>query len=375
MSMVGCMARQHDLVRGGFTFPTVKGPYQDNGASPWYCPMRLGSNPGGSILRVNFDTGARFIWVTSSECSTHACRMPGRSRFDARSSLSFDHIGSDLSIDFGPWGEMTARGGVDQIDLGGGSRLPVRFYQAVHYEGPQFEDLNWDGGIGLSNGLSADPLSSHLVVELLNQGLLAPEDAFVSFLMDEPKGLGSVGIGHFDSSKVDLASRVDVPFSPYVPGLDYIWTTALRHMRVGDVTVASDLMFCHDTGSSHFKGDAVVMMAAIDEVSQYRKRHLEFPTLELSFGFMHNNGRPAAFVLRPSEYVTQIEAGHARGRQSINLNPMPGLAGLVLAGSILLDHLCVLYRYEVHGSRGRYSVRPGTVEFYNKRHGPRVIQG
>ena len=374
MSTVGYMAGRHVPARRGFTFPTVKGPIQDNGASPWYCPMRLGGDPAGPILRFNFDTGARFIWVTSSECSTHACRMPGRSRFDAQASPSFDHIGSKLTIDFGPWGDMEARAGVDQMHLGAGVGLPVRFYQALRYEGPQFEDLNWDGGIGLSNGLSADPLSSHLIVELLNRGLLAPEEAFVSFLMDEPFGLGTVGIGVFDSSKVDLASRVDVPFSPYEPGLDYIWTTPLRHMRVGDAIVASNIMFCHDTGSSHFKGDPVVMMEAIDAVSEYRARNHDFPPVELSFGVVHEDGRPATFVLRPSEYVTQIEAGHARGKQSINLNPMPGLSGLVLVGSVLLDHLCVVYRYEVHGSRGRYSIAPGTVEFYNKRHGPCVIR-
>ena len=70
--------------------------------------------------------------------------------------------------------------------------------------------------------------------------------------LQQPQG-GTVEIGRYDASAVDPASAIELPFAPYVSGLDYIWTTPLHRWRVGSVEVARDVLFCHDTGN-HFSG-------------------------------------------------------------------------------------------------------------------------
>lgn len=57
------------------TVAAQKGPYQDNGASPWHSMINVGTDPNLPDMRLNFDTDARFIWVTSTECNTVACMV------------------------------------------------------------------------------------------------------------------------------------------------------------------------------------------------------------------------------------------------------------------------------------------------------------
>ena len=355
----------------------LQGPYQDNGASPWYSPVKIGSDPHAPLLKLNIDTGARFNWITSTECTSGACTMPQRRRLDPGGSPSFMPVDAAPSrIDFGYWGAMHARPASDLIAVAGTALPPQRaaFYCTTHYDGEQFRELNWDGGLGIPNGLSPDPHSTHLVEALLNAGLLKPEQALVSFLMDPRSRTGTVEFGGYDESAVDPDSCIELPFKPYTAGLDYIWTTPLRSWKVGAVEVARDQLFCHDTGSSHFKGDPALLQRALREVGLQRSRLGRHPPLELGIGWHRKDGRAARLVLTPDEYVTRIEAGHGRGSQSLNLHPLAGYDRLLLVGSILLDHVCTVYRFKVIGKPGHYRVAPGTTLMFNKRGGPQVIR-
>ncbi|WP_083749105.1 pepsin-like aspartyl protease [Pelomonas sp. KK5] len=368
------LLRQHPATR--LRWPARRGPYQDNGASPWYSTVRIGSGAGARELKLNIDTGARFSWVMLAECESEACMMPARRLFEPAASPSYRGQGGEpLRIDFGHWGEMRARPGSELLALPDDSAaLRLRLHGAIRCDGEQFCELNWDGGLGIPNGLSPDPHATHLVEALLNAGLLAPEDAFVSFLMDPASGTGTVEIGRYDSAAVDPSSAVELPFSPYVDGLDYIWTTPLRSWRVGAVEVARDVLFCHDTGASHFKGDPLLLAEALRQVGLQHERDGQPPALSLSVGRHRASGRPATLVLEPGQYLGEIEAGHGQGQATANLQPLAGYDGLVLAGSVLLDHVCTVYRFEVSGSPGRYRVSPGTTLMFNKRGGPKVIR-
>jgi len=366
------------MVRPGLRLPAFKGPFQDNGASPWYSPVRVGNGPSAPTLKLNVDTGARFNWLTSTACGTRACTMPQRRRFDPQASPSFTAGGGEpLRIDFGHWGEMLATRGSDFLGLGTLPPQRAGFYCTTHYDGTQFCELNWDGGLGVPNGLSPDPHSTHIVETLLNAGVLTPERAMVSFLMDPASGTGVVEFGGYDVQAVDEDSAIELPFAPYAsqaPGLDYIWTTPLRSWKVGPVEVARGQLFCHDTGSSHFKGDPVLLMEAMHQLELQRGRFGRFPLLELGIGRHRDDGRPARLLLGADQYVTEIEAGQGRGHTTANLNPLAGYDGLVLVGSILLDHVCAVYQFQVSGTPGRYRVAPGTTLMFNKRGGPQVIR-
>jgi saccharopepsin len=362
-------------IRTPLRISAKKGPFQDNGASPWYSPVRVGSDPSLPEMKLNFDTGARFIWVTSTECNTEACTWPGRIRFDPAASPTFTWISQDIvTIDFGPWGTMEAKVGNDIFGLTPEVSAGADFYVTTYYDGQQFIELNWDGGVGLPSGLNPDPLSSNLLLQMLNQGIITPEEAIIGFHMNPTTKIGEIEIGTFNQAAVIPESRVNIPFQPYIVGLEYIWTTALNSWLVGDVSVATNRMFCHDTGSSQFKGDPPIMMAASDEVYRQYAQLGYYPNLELSLGIREVGGQAGRFVLTENEYVTLIEAGSGQGNYTININPLPGLDNLVLVGSILMDHIYTLYRFEVGGSAGNYTLSPGTVEMYNKVGGPVIIQ-
>lgn len=329
-------------------------------------------------MKLNFDTGARFIWATSTECNTAACDWPKRIKFDPDTSPTFDWIDQDTTaINFGPWGTMEAKVGSDEFRIDpkqpASSTIREKFYVTTEYDGQQFIELNWDGGIGIPSGSSPDPKSSNLMLELLNSGCIRPDQAIIAFHMTPDTKMGIIEIGDFDRSAIIPESRVNVDYSPYL-GLKYIWTTPLNSWRVGDVEVATNKMFCHDTGSSQFKGDPAIMIKAINEVHTQHAQIGHYPNLELTLGKKHGGEIPAKFVLTQDQYVTLIEAGAGQGEHTININPLNGLDNLVLVGSILMDNIYTVYRFIVSGTYPNYSLAPGQVEMYNKTGGPTVIQ-
>lgn len=358
--------------------PVTKGPYQDNGASPWYSMVKVGTDSKLPNMKLNFDTGARFIWVTSTECNTVACNWPTRIKFNPNTSQSFDWIDQNITeINFGPWGTMKAKVGSDEFCIDpaqpGFSTIREKFYVTTEYDGQQFNELNWDGGIGIPSGSLPDPKFSNLILEFLNSGRITPDQAVIAFHMNPDTRMGVIEIGDFDRSAIIPESRVNVDFSSY-KGLKYIWTTPLGSWRVGNVEVATNKMFCHDTGSSQFKGDSGIMIKASNEVYTQYAQLGHYPDLELTLGKKHGSETPAKFVLTEDQYVTLIEAGAGHGEHTININPLAGLDNLVLVGSILMDNIYTVYRFIVTGAFPNYSLAPGQVEMYNKVGGPTVIQ-
>lgn len=207
---------------------------------------------------------------------------------------------------------------------------------------------------------------------MLEAGLILPSEATISFYTDPVTKAGTIAFGRFDETLIVPESEIEIPFSPYLAGLEYIWTTLLGYWKVGDVDVAVDKMFCHDTGSSQFKGDPAIMLHAIDEVNRQLAESGSYPNLSLEFG-TDRSGNPGRFVLTSDEYVTLIEAGEGEGNYTININPLAGLDNLVLVGSILMDYVYTIYTWEV-SPEWPYTLGPGTVRMYNKRNGPQIIQ-
>src|SRR5438552_12393293 len=66
-------------------FAVQRGLYQDNGASPWYAPIGVGTPP--QTLKFALDTGSNFIWAMSKLCDN--CGGTGRTLFDPSSSSTF----------------------------------------------------------------------------------------------------------------------------------------------------------------------------------------------------------------------------------------------------------------------------------------------
>jgi hypothetical protein len=80
-------------------FDLKRGMVTDNGATPWYAVVGLGTP--AQYLRYMIDTGTTHTWITARCCMTEACL--GHDRFDLASSSTFQWVdSSSKTIDLGP---------------------------------------------------------------------------------------------------------------------------------------------------------------------------------------------------------------------------------------------------------------------------------
>lgn len=339
-----------------------RGPYQNNGASPWYTEATLGTP--GQKLKFALDSGTNQIWITSSLCSPSECRHYSNGRFELEKSSTFVPIDdTPKNYNFGPWGEMTVEVGRDFFGLPGGATVPLDMNLASKYSGDQFAELDWDGGIGLPSGSQFKQAeSSFIMQELMNSGLISPDSRFVSIDWDGATALGSCDLGGYDEHKVQDQGHIFMPWSPYtrLPGVEYLWTTSLGRYMVGGVTVARDVQFALDSGSSRFKGDDDIMNQTLSLIQQ-----MGAPDITMEF----NGG----VITVPSDiYNVTIQAGSKKGQTLPQFNPL-GLAGLVLVGSVLMEHCYTIFEYTVEKKKSGFFLVPEGTWIFNKPGGRKII--
>lgn len=354
----------------GLLVPQQRGPYQDNGATPWYANLGIGTP--AQPLKIALDTGSNFIWSTSSLCDapSNACKHYGGGEFTYQDSKSFAWVDqTPTPVSFGPWGTMMVETGTDTFTLATGAQSRTTFYLAASYTGQQFLELDWDGGIGFPSGSAyVQPGISFVMADLMNAGTIDPAYPYLSFNWNAATGVGTCQIGGTDPSAYDPTSGIIMPWAPYTefPDVEYIWSTPLQQYTVGSNIVAENVMFALDSGSSQFKGDDDIMNETLSLISV-----LEVPvtlTLGQSVG-----GGPGVITVGPSVYEVKIEAGEGQGETLPQFNPL-GLTNLVLVGSVLMDQLYTVFEYTVTGSAGSYTLSPANMYLFNKVGGPQLIQ-
>ena len=272
--------------------------------------------------------------------------------------------------DFGPWGSMVVETGKDDVAIDAGTVLPLTMFLSASYSGSQFEQLDWDGGLGVPSGTDyADPSVSFFVAALMNAGLMDPEMPYISFTTDQQSGVGSVLFGGIDLDAIDFNSAVFLPWTPYTafPNVKYIWTTPLGQYLVGGKLIAANVQFCLDSGSSQFKGDDNIMNTTLQLVGVMPQ-----PDVTLIVGITPR-GSPATIMVPPSVYMVEIEAGPQQGQVLPQFNPL-GLTNLVLVGSVLMDQLYSTYCYDVTETESGYHLSPIGIWIFNKKNGPQLIQ-
>lgn len=349
--------------------PLVSGPYQNNGASQWYANMDIGTP--GQPLKIAVDSGANFIWTTSSLCAPTSCQHYGGGEFVYEDSSTFQWIDQNpIVVDFGPWGSMTVETGNDDVALTKAASLPLTFFLSSSYSGSQFEQLDWDGGVGVPSGTDyADPRVTFSVAALMNAGLMDPAMPYVSFITDPDSGQGLVTFGGADLGLVDLNSAIFLPWTAYTqfPDVKYIWSTPLYQYFVGSERVAANVQFCLDSGSSQFKGDDDIMNTTLKLVGGSPQ-----PDVRLVLG-INAEGVAGQIVVPPSIYMVEIEAGPQQGQLLPQFNPL-GLTGLVLVGSVLMDELYTILCYDVTETEHGYHLSPIGMWIFNKKGGTPIIQ-
>jgi saccharopepsin len=360
----------------GLLVPQTRGPYQDNGATPWYASIGIGSPQ--QPLKIALDTGSNFIWSTSSLCdpAANSCVHYGGGEFVYQNSKSFSWLDqTPTPVSFGPWGTMMVERGSDYFTFPGAPQLPAptQFYLAESYTGDQFAELDWDGGIGFPSGTDyVQPGISFMMQDLINKNVISWQYPYVSFNWNAATRSGTCQIGGVDTSAYDPNAGIVMPWAPYTAfsGVEYIWTTPLLNYVYGNqvIPISPNAMFALDSGSSQFKGDDDIMneTLALIAISQQ--------TLQLQVGQSTVTGAPGVISVPPSVYEVMIEQGDNKGKVLPQFNPL-GLTDLVLVGSVLMDQLYTVFEYTaIPLPTGGYKLAPANMYLYNKVNGPQLIQ-
>ncbi|CAG9295210.1 pepsin-like aspartic protease [Celerinatantimonas diazotrophica] len=356
----------------GLTLPLYRGPYQYNGASPWYAQIGIGTP--AQQLKLAIDTGSNFNWISSSLSSVMNRQHYGGLCFDTQASSSFKILSKEaITVDFGPWGCMQVCLGQEQLTLAMTTEqdlLVNELYFSEKYQGRQFAELDWDGGIGVPSysyqpvtetgvlqayrgvhrcEVAGETGSFHFMESLYHQGIIDQHSLFVSFHTNALTKRGKVSFGQLDERYRDSLEYLFLPWRQ-VPGeplqsLYYIWTTPMQSLAIGDQLIAQahadqPLSFCLDSGSSLFKGDPDMMLRA------YYQASLTHGDLIIELG-PDAHGQSQSLTLPASLYDVEIEAGVLMGETLAQFQPMAGLEGLTLVGSVLLDHLYCVYQYQL----------------------------
>ena len=347
--------------REGVTIAMQRGPFQNNGATPWYTTVPVGTP--GQPLKLSLDTGTNITWITSSLCAPDRCQHYSAGRFDYQASSSFAFTDClQRPYSFGPWGTLQVESGSDVLTLNT-TTLPTQLLLAADYSGTQFSQLDWDGGIGLpSSSTYVEGSSSFVVQALMNNGTIDPQQPFVTFDWDPVSRRGVCQMGAVDTGKT-RGPHLFLPWSLYskVRGVEYIWSTPLVSYTVGGDVLARNVTFALDSGSSQFKGDDRLMRQTLERIAQGGSP-------EVVLGFTDGD-----ITLGPDLYNVLIEEGPDQGKTLPQFEPL-GLADLVLVGSLVMEYCYTVYEYSVVQCRpGAYSLAPVGVWLFNRPLGPQII--
>lgn len=346
----------------GLVFHMQRGPVQNSGASPWYSTLALGSP--GQPLKLAIDSGTNITWVTSTLCPPEKCTHFAGGRFDYRASSTFAFTDClQRPYSFGPWGTMQVESASDVLTVPTTSALPIQLFLAANYDGEQFKQLDWDGGIGLPcSSAYAEGRCSFVFQDLIGSGQLDPMHPYVAFDWNAKDGTGTCQMGAIDTSKT-RGPGLFLPWSVYtgLPGVEYIWSTALKSYSVGGQTLANNLSFALDSGSSQFKGDDNLMGQTLALIARGAR-----PDVVLGFA-------EGEITLGADLYNLLVEEGPQKGETIPQFAPM-GLPDLVLVGSLVMEHCYTVYEYQVvQCGYEVYSLAPVGMWLFNRPDGPQII--
>ncbi|MCP4324298.1 MAG: A1 family peptidase [Alteromonadales bacterium] len=371
----------------GVSMPLELGPYQSNGASPWFTYMGIGTPE--QEMKFSLDTGSNFVWVTSTLCTPQpkpepnpfhkpaVCVHDGETQFDPTKGgfkwiPPYPEAGAK-KVDFGPWGAMDVKLGESIFNFNNGVKTNSSIYLSTEYQGIEFEELDWDGGIGMPAGSEfMDKDVSFIFKDLMDEGVIDPNKPYLTFETNQQTKKGTASMGQLNTDYSDELSYVFLPWVKYTDDSAYLWSTSLTSMKVGSETVtdkATNVIFALDSGSSEFKGDVAIMRKTKRITAATNE------TVEIVFSGQSNVAGSSGVLKIPSNiYNVEIEEGQGKGTISPQFNGLEGAGNLVLVGSVLMDHLYTVYEYEVSGIPGDYKLSPVGMWIFNKKGDYPIIQ-
>lgn len=333
------------------TFNLERGKMTDNGATPWFANIPLGTP--GQTLKYMLDTGTTHTWVTSTACTTEACRA--HQSFCPEDSSTSEKLPFGVKqIDFGPWGSMDALLYQDYLGLSlirdsqnVDVRLPVRIYLSTNYSGDQFLQLACDGGIAIPRRLPKGIDSTELLPFLRRKEIIA--QSIAAFWFDPDAGKGQIRLGAIDPTRFNPESVNRITVTKLPSPFDYLWTIPLESFDCKDKSVLADIPLVLDTGSSVFKGDPNLIKKIVSAITQDgafpsilygpTPDFKNYPLIGLQIGAI-------TYQLTPEQYFIQIKPD----TWELAFQEMQGLDGFILAGSVFLDTVYSAFYYETESA-------------------------
>lgn len=282
-------------------------------------------------------------------------------------------------IDLGPWGDMRALNSRIPyhmlFDDDGAIDAPVSFYNSIYYDGAQFRDLEWDGGIGLTSETDMiEEGSTHFITMMYSNGVL--KNPRFSMISSRSTRSGYIYFGDDDASvcvhdtEVELRRKV-------VPSGICGWSTLLHSVSMGSRIIAIKDTFVLDTGSSEFKGNSTIILPILKVLMAVTDGHApvfepildhdkniigllylkpytpalfgdRLPKMSIVIGQSCNatSGRAANITISAIDYSYYATRGDYANRWIVGFSVMQGL-DFMLSGSLFLDHFCSSYQHVV----------------------------
>eukprot|EP00927_Polykrikos_kofoidii_P033748 TRINITY_DN28576_c0_g1_i1.p1 TRINITY_DN28576_c0_g1~~TRINITY_DN28576_c0_g1_i1.p1 ORF type:complete len:494 (-),score=61.11 TRINITY_DN28576_c0_g1_i1:138-1619(-) len=249
-------------------------------------------------LRVVYDTGSSDFWIASDLCSRGPCTQRLRRRFNHSMSASFHSPAEPLSIHtaYGS-GALYGQLGIDDVRVGS---LVVR-QQSIglitEEEGPTFEQLDFDGIVGLGFASLAQADTVPLVDTMISQGAL-PRREFAFYLHRDPSLGGAILWGGTDSRLYDG----ELSWFPVVS--ETYWTLDLISFAIGKRNVRTPAKLVVDSGTTFFS-----VPSRISDLIHDEARWATCTTTEhlppLIFVIRDTDGAPRQLSVRPEEYMVR----------------------------------------------------------------------
>ncbi len=339
-------------------FPVViklkRGVDADNGATPWYSEVKLGEEK--QPMNFAFDSGTSYSWVTSNRCTTKACLMHERYKFN--SSQSFRQMSDQfdpIDISFGPWGNMEVSSGSDVLAVHNDKNdKTVRvedytLFLSHSYDGTQFENLVWDGAIGMPSTVVENPnmpeTSKFFSLLIQNKKCKHKKIKF-----NYHKKCVEVGTDETDV-KPKLKLRVKEKFEDlWFLNLDKVMVNGLNAVEEA-TKEKGQLYFCIDTGSSRFKGDRKIIREIIQAITFDGQLPIYIAKKNPSFGaypVIQLIIEGHSFELKPQDYFERI----SDELYILGFCPLDGLDDILLVGSVFLEKFNPVFYYGEDGETG-----------------------
>jgi saccharopepsin len=365
--LAGCGGNKAE--KSTLSVPLLKGIAKDNGATPWYAVWTIGESDApdkmGQQLKMMMDTGTSNFWVASTQCKSAGCAT--HDRYDLNASTTWKPGAAYPAVfdqQLGPWGKFRFNYGIDSWSLDARTSLAdIHFQMAVELIDGEtngtynrnWDDLVCDGGMGFPLYANPELSSSLLLDELVRQGLA--ERKILAFRTDPALKRGTLLIGGWDPSLVDTEHFNRIRVND-VGRADNGWIVDLDGVKVGaekislPVTRGDAPNLQLDTGSSRFKGDpdyinmivaAITLKGGSGTVVYDESKLDDYPDLTLTLNGVDYTLTARQYFQRFVAYDPVTNEGQVYWK--LAFQPLEGLEGILLVGSVLLDTLYSVYLY------------------------------